>query len=347
MPDLAALTGVMCGASTRHPQRSRRDHAHPGAPVPTAPWRRPGHHTTASTQPPDAPLALSTHTQPPATTRSRHGQNTRAALSSAVPPTKARVRRHPPRGAPAVCRSAWHAGGRGKRPGVRSAAQNAALRPPGVLQHLLGLPAVGELRRNIQVTREVDGWLSRSSRMPARPTTMQAWRWRERRTQRRPVSRWDALASARPLQGVPDKGDSRTRGPEGGARPRRWRTTPSGAKHRSRTWRPQRRARPRRPVWRRSAPRSALIWPGSKPSPRLDTKGSHERMPMTDSYRRSWPSRPRVKLRHDGMRYQAPAWTCAAHTDGRFGYFALSCLTVRWTAADAHNAPDRSAINSP
>ncbi len=46
-------------------------------------------------------------------------------------------------------------------------------------------------------------------------------------------------------------------------------------------------------------------------------------------------------------RHQAPAWTCAAHTDGRFGYFALSCLTVRWIAADAHNAPDRSAINSP
>lgn len=45
--------------------------------------------------------------------------------------------------------------------------------------------------------------------------------------------------------------------------------------------------------------------------------------------------------------HQAPACTCAAHTDGRFGYFALSCLTVRWTAADAHNAPDRSAINSP
>src|SRR6266702_1916508 len=59
----------------------------------------------------------------------------------------------------------------------------------------------GNLAGTLRWTGSVGGWASRSSGMPARATTMQAWRWRVVRTHRRPASRWKAVASRRPDRG--------------------------------------------------------------------------------------------------------------------------------------------------
>ncbi len=59
----------------------------------------------------------------------------------------------------------------------------------------------GNLTGTLRWTGSVEGWASRSSGMPARATTMQAWRCLVVSTHRRPASRWNAVASRRPDRG--------------------------------------------------------------------------------------------------------------------------------------------------